>query len=170
MEAPVSSLSFVLFKGNNNPAPKPSWFCCWVHFCWLCAFTRCTGQVPTLTIQLSVTEGAMLSLMYTSKAEKKVTNPYAIPGLLRDQFLDVGVGISQVIYHDGAVDQPSIDVVCIIQAPAAAPHGAASIVCLHHGVCCQAAGEKQTVGPLHNTDWQDSSATTGSTSGFFLRT
>lgn len=82
----------------------------------------------------------------------------------------MGAGVSQIIYHDGAVDQPSIDVVCIIETPAAAPDRAASIVCLYHSVCCQAAGEKQTVGPLHNTYWQESSAPTGSKSGFFLQT
>lgn len=78
-----------------------------------------------------------------------MTNPSAIPGLLRDQFLDMRVCVSQIIYHDRAIDQSSIDIVCIIETPAAAPHRTASIVCLHHSVCCQAAEEKQSVGQLH---------------------
>lgn len=76
-------------------------------------------------------------------------NPSAIPRLLRDQFLDMRVCVSQIIYHDRAIDQSSIDIVCIIKTPAAAPHRTASIVCLHHSVCCQAAEEKQSVGQLH---------------------
>lgn len=56
----------------------------------------------------------------------------------------MGVGVSQIIYHDGAIDQPSIDVICIIETPAAAPDRAASIVCLYHSVCCQA-GEFESV-------------------------
>lgn len=61
----------------------------------------------------------------------------------------MGVGVSQIIDHDGAVDQPSVDVICVIKTPAAAPDRTASIVCLYHSVCCQAAGENQDVGPLH---------------------
>lgn len=76
-------------------------------------------------------------------------NPYTIPRLLGDQLLDMRVCVSQIIYHDSAIDQPSVDIICVIETPAAAPDRAASVVCLYHSICCQAAEEKQSVGPLH---------------------
>lgn len=59
----------------------------------------------------------------------------AIPGLLWSQFLDVGVCVPQIIDQDRSISQPSIDVVGVVETPAAAPDGAASIIGLYNSVC-----------------------------------
>lgn len=106
--------------------------------------------------------------MCTLAKLRGLKSPYTIPGLLRDQFLDVRACVSQVIDHDGAIDQASIDVVSVIKTPAAAPDRTASVVCLHHGVCCQAAGEKQSIGPSTPPPTEEKTAhSKANTSSFF---
>lgn len=66
----------------------------------------------------------------------------------------MSAGVSGVIDEHGAVAQTSVDVVCVVKAPAAAPHWFSSIVSLNYRVCqetgefdgvIQGCGEQQAV-------------------------
>lgn len=57
-----------------------------------------------------------------------------VPGAQRLQLMHVRAGVSGVVDEHRAVDQTSIDVVAVVQTPAAAPDGPTSVVGLHHRV------------------------------------
>lgn len=62
-----------------------------------------------------------------------------VPGAQRLQLVHVRAGVSGVVDEHRAVVQTGVDVVAVVQTPAAAPHGFTCVIGLHHRVGQQTA-------------------------------